>query len=159
MSALERPDLTILKPRGIAYNNTQHDSTTRAPTKLDFFQFEIYAGAGDLRAAAGVLDSVSIDTVSEAATEGTWYLEGKVVINETSGIISGHDVYWTESLSTNTATNYFIEIGRVDFEEESITIGDTVIERNVANVTQYTYGPIIAVAHGQPNSKWGCTLY
>lgn len=159
MSALERPDLTILKPRGIAYNNTQHDSTTRAPTKLDFFQFEIYAGAGDLRAAAGVFDTQNIDEVSEMADEGVWYLEAKIVINNTNGITSAHEVYWTQEESTNTTTTFYRTIGRVEFVDETITIGDTVIERKVAQTTQYTYGPIFVVKAGQIDSKWGCVIY
>lgn len=114
-------------------------------------EFQISVTATELRATPGTLASnAEPETIETTFADGTWYLEAKVTITATTGAITATELQWVDAESTNTTTEYFFTIGQVDVIDD-IPDPSTII--------QYTYGPIIAVLAGQPDSKWGVILY
>lgn len=121
---------------------------TQAPQRLPL---EIYTTADGMEAAAGVVGFESHPKTTQASpTNGTWYLRAKVVINNTTGIISSTDVEWSTSTGTNTATTFYQLIGEI-----TVTAGDADPE----SIVQYSYGPMVVVIAGAVDSKWQAIIY
>lgn len=126
-----------------------------APSKggavASILPFQISVTEDSLKAAAGVLDMVTIPEIIESSpADGTWYLEAKITIDSSSGAITGRDVEWSSSASSNTTTEFYSIIGNV-------TVSGGVPD--ASTIYQGNYGPLIAIPYGTPTDKWGILIY
>jgi hypothetical protein len=118
--------------------------------------FEITsATASSLKAAPGVINSDShpetVKTFETTPSDGTWYLEAKVVINANTGDITSTAAQWVDTQSTTTTTNFFYTIGYV--------VIATVNNVQSFAITQSNYGPLYVLIHGTYDAKWGATIF
>lgn len=114
--------------------------------------FQISVTPSSIKAAAGVLDGDSIAaTVESSPANGTWYLEAKVTINATTGVVTATAVQWTLTTpSTSTTTDFYQIIGEVD-----VVAGVP----DASSIIQYDYGPLIVVQFGDVSDKWGVLIF
>lgn len=128
-------------------------STDRpAEVTAESLQFEISVTEDSLVAAAGTIDGDAISALTQSSpANNTWYLEAKVVINSTTGVVTATSIQWTAgSPSSNTATDYYDVIGEVD------VVGGVP---DSSSIVQYTYGPMIVVQYGAVSDKWGVLIF
>lgn len=113
--------------------------------------FQITVTPDTLKAAPGTLDGDSIAETTEASpANGTWYLEAKVTINSTTGVVTATAVDWVATESTDTATDYHMTIG-------SVTVSGGVPD--AGSIVQGAFGPIFAIVHGEVDEKWGVLIF
>jgi len=109
-------------------------------------QFEAWIDGLDLVAHEGTIHLDTISTQREvAAADGDWYLEAKLVIDDTTGEITSGDVYWTQTTGTQTTTDYFALVAFV-----TVTAGVP----DPLTFQQFAYGPLIAIVGGGLDTKW-----
>lgn len=112
--------------------------------------FEIYVSDGDLVGAPGTLDGDSIAEVTEASpANGTWYLEAKVTINETTGAVTATATQWSSAESADTATIFYYTIASI-----IVTSGDP----DPDSIVQNNYGPMLVIMHGTTDGEWAAYI-
>jgi hypothetical protein len=113
--------------------------------------FEIYARGSNLVAAGGMVGFTNVDElVKSSPSNGTWYLQAKVIIDNTTGNITSATVEWVSSEGVNTATTFYYTVG-------DATVTGGVIDQST--IVNYTYAPILVLITGALDDKWMALLY
>lgn len=102
-------------------------------------------------AEAGVFDSAEIPEKTQSnPTNGTWYYQASVTINNTTGVITDLDTDWVTSEGVNSSTTFYRTVGRAD------VVGGDVDPESIIN---FTYGPLFVVVYGAVDEKWAAQIY
>lgn len=140
--------------REMEYNQTSVKITERDYLRdlYEFLPFQIYSYSGGLFAAPGVFCDEPYAIVSELSPSvGTWYLQGHLTINATTGVQTATAVEWVTTEGTNTTTDFYTTIAQIE-----VTAGPVV---DVSTVTQYNYGPIVGIIHGGYAQMFDVTFF
>lgn len=112
--------------------------------------FQISATSDSIRAEPGTIDSTFIDEVVESApADGIWYLHVKITTDNASGIILSEEVVWSQTLPSNTATEFYRYVGE-------ITVTDGVPDPSM--IVQANYGPFSVLMYGVPEDVWAASI-
>lgn len=129
-------------PAGIVWRAT-------AVSDQKLLPFEITVTGSELIAEYGVIGTTAIQQQKESSpSDGTWYLEAKVVIDATTGVVnqpSGVSVQWVSAETSDTATDYHYTLARVEVSSGNPDPG---------TIVQYNYGPILFQSAGGVDNKW-----
>lgn len=157
ISTRQSRDMIYPEPTGSMLNGTMPNrvpieinrrSTAVAAQRLPF---EIFIRDADIVAAAGVIVSTYVaETVKAAPANGIWYLQAKVVINNTNGTVTSSVIEWVSTQGTNTATTFHLTIGLAE------VVSGVIVPLSPIN---YTYGPIMVSIFGGINDKWTALLF
>lgn len=133
-------------PRRFPIEPNRKGGTT--PQKLPF---EIFVRGGNLVAAGGMVGFTNVaEIVKSSPSNGTWYLQAKVVIDNTTGSITSATAEWVSSEGTDTSTTFYYTVG------EATVTGGAIDQNTIVN---YTYAPILVLITGAIDDKWMALLY
>lgn len=136
--------IKALRDRRVIYDVPRVSTTQLLP-------FQIYVDGTTLKAAAGVFATATIGVISEATpADGTWTLEGVMVIDDTDGSFLSADVDWVATPNTDTTTDFYYTIGTIEVVSG---VPDT------STIVQYNYGPIVGITHGGIDDVWAVTFF
>ena len=118
-------------------------------TSCPLLPFEITVAADTLKAAPGTIDGDSIAETTEASpANGTWYLEAKVTIDNTTGEITATAMDWVNAETADTSTEFHLSVGTV------------LVSGGVpGTITQSNYGPLLVYSYGAINDKWAAAIF
>jgi len=153
----------VTPPRAVDFNNHaraieelqraaqgQRPKTGRRAGSVSL-PFQISVTSDTLKAAPGTIDGDSIaETTKASPANGTWYLEAKVTINDSTGVVTATAAQWSASASTDTATLFYSTIG-------TVVVTSGVPDANT--ITQANYGPLLVILHGTSSAKWGAMIF
>ena len=110
--------------------------------------FQVNTSGVDLVAAPSIIGetTISSDTVLKviAPADGAWYLIAKVVIDDTTGVVSSEEVYWDDAVPpSNTATDFYTVIADA-----------TIVSAAIDEVNQYNLGPLLVIVGGGTADNW-----
>lgn len=114
---------------------------TEATQKLPF---ELGFRGTTLTSAPGTVElEPFLETIQETPASGTWRFYVKAVIDPDAGTISAVSVGWYSSAQSNTSTDYYKEMGRIE-----VTGGIPGLP------TQFDYGPVFIILAGGISDIW-----
>ena len=113
--------------------------------------FEISATGTSIKAESGIFCEETIDAIIETLpADGTWYLQGLLVIDSGTGEIVSRYVEWSQTEGTNSATDFYTTIG-------AINVVDGVPDPT--SIGQMQYGTIVGIVHGAYGNVWSVTFF
>jgi len=112
--------------------------------------FEVTAG-NSLQAAPGVFCDTEFDTTIESTpADGTWYFQGLLVIDDTTGSVVSATVEWSQTEGVDSETDFYTTIAIVEID--NATPSPPII-------VQYNYGTIVGIIHGSIDQVWNVTFF
>lgn len=113
--------------------------------------FEVFTRGKNLVAAAGNLDGVPIDEITEEdPADGMWYFEVAVTIDGDDGTVLTREAQWTQSTTTPTGTVDALTIGQIE-----VVGGYPTAE----SITNFNYGPILVSIYGGITARWNIEIF